>query len=84
LYLVSKILKKNIFIYDSTINKWAEFIGNNNNQYDANSSIFLFFSGAHYDTLIPDITKGKVLKNRFNNLPITSNIFNYNFLKNIT
>lgn len=85
LHIISKLLKKNIFIYNSTINnnnKWVQFIGNDN-PYDPNSSIFLFFNGAHYDTLVPDITKQKVLKNRFNNLPIRSTNFNYDFLRNI-
>jgi len=81
LNLISKILRKNIFIYNlgANTNKWTSFIGNQSNKNNPNSSIFLLFTGAHYDTLIPDIDNGKFFKERFTNLP-NRIFFNYNFL----
>jgi hypothetical protein len=81
LNLISKILKKNIFIYNLGANKdkWTSFIGDENNKNNPNYAIFLLFTGAHYDTLIPDIDAGKFFKERFNNLP-NRIFFNYNFL----
>jgi hypothetical protein len=79
IYMIGKILNKNIFIYDYLNKKWTK--PTQKIQYEnisENNSLFIIFNGIHYDTLIP--YDGLLLKDTFNNIP-NSEYFNYNFIK---
>ena len=74
IYIIQKILNKNIFIYFPRTKQWIanQIIENAN----PNNSLFIIYNGNHYDTLQPI----KKLKDNFNNMPNTQ-YFNYNFIK---
>lgn len=79
LYIIGKLLNKNIFIYDYRNKKWTK--PTQKIEYEnisENNSLFIIYNGIHYDTLIP--YDGLLLKDNFNNIP-NSEYFNYNFIK---
>jgi len=77
IYIIQKILGKNIFIYFSRTNQW--FANQIIEHANRDNSLFIIYNGNHYDTLLPI----ENLKNNFNGKPRKAffNKNNYNFIK---
>jgi hypothetical protein len=71
--IISYIIKMNIFIYDVKRKKWKAFITKTDIKNE--NTLFLFFTGGHYEYLTPT---GPINKKK-NNIP-SANYFNFNFL----
>lgn len=78
IYIIGKLLNKNIFIYDYRRKQWTKPTQKIQGNISENNSLFIIFNGIHYDTLIP--YDGQLLKDNFNNMP-TREYLNYNFIK---
>ena len=79
IYIIGKLLNKNIFIYYYPTKKWIKPTKKiEHENISENNSLFIIYNGIHYDTLIP--YDGLLLKDNFNNIP-NNEYFNYNFIK---